>query len=786
MQNVSGIISVGDIMSKEKLTLSSKVGTRRPKDIELDNDRIYIVPGYQREIRWSPENVQVLLDDLSDGYKFLGTITLCTYNEKEYEVIDGQQRLTVIKAILYCMHERMGEKVDEKDYCAIRNLSFPYLDEALKYGFDYEKIKNENLKLYESIETTDVLGQKDDFKAIWDSIVARIINLEVEDISKLCDALKESEMNIIVNDINGKQDERKFCVDYFIDINNKSVPLDSLDIIRAYAFRNDFDVSTKKWADLQKKSIELSRKLKYPSKDLFFHYFICRVNKELGYSISSLSNDYTIKENTIVKGAEYAEGTAVWNIFDNDKFYSELLDNLIGFISFIFDVLSTEDGKSDKYKKYLHTQKGSVSNTFVGNSHSVINSILRNDDVVPKMMIMKYYLDVICKEDRKTSDYNCIYYINVIANCFTMGTKRKSSNVIASKLMQKQWADELRKFAINSYKEVPESIGFSNVVLQGGEVTKESAQYLARRYFAMRDSYELSTGGISINSETYKAVANSNNTTMEHFLINREYKYETYKEDGETVDWYIKLTGSNKKKMATMANYLIMEGDTNRKLRDRTVYEKIELLEKLLLSKNIESIIPSKTSRDHYYLIKKVFHDESQYPKKKIEGAKTKSEKKRILKEYYENIFEREYNTLVGLLRDDNALFFAEFEYHLVEKGFRISEDQHYIRDGKGIIRFFQIQIDYAKRQVELSAFFNKIEDDTADEVVNTACERLSEELGLDVRVDSYDLSEMADLKLVSTELLDESRVVLDIKDVECFIDVLDGYSQELCANEEI
>ena len=87
-----------------------------------------------------------------------------------------------------------------------------------------------------------------------------------------------------------------------IDINNKSVELDSLDIIRAYAFKEDFNNTTQRWVNIQNKCNALSGKVKYSREELYLQYFVCNVNKQIGFSISKLSNDYRIKEDVEVAG----------------------------------------------------------------------------------------------------------------------------------------------------------------------------------------------------------------------------------------------------------------------------------------------------------------------------------------------------------------------------------------------------------------------------------------------------------------------------------------------------
>ena len=69
----------------------------------------FLVPEYQRSYIWETENVNELLEDLSFAYEnneegeyFLGSLVLKKTNEPkfdEYELLDGQQRLTTFLLI---------------------------------------------------------------------------------------------------------------------------------------------------------------------------------------------------------------------------------------------------------------------------------------------------------------------------------------------------------------------------------------------------------------------------------------------------------------------------------------------------------------------------------------------------------------------------------------------------------------------------------------------------------------------------------------------------------------
>ncbi|WP_055448545.1 DUF262 domain-containing protein [Lacinutrix mariniflava] len=86
----------------------SKIENHKFTIEEAFNDCFYIVPDYQREYIWSDKEVNKLLDDLNNEIEndasseyFIGTILVSpTHQKKQYDVIDGQQRLTTFFLML--------------------------------------------------------------------------------------------------------------------------------------------------------------------------------------------------------------------------------------------------------------------------------------------------------------------------------------------------------------------------------------------------------------------------------------------------------------------------------------------------------------------------------------------------------------------------------------------------------------------------------------------------------------------------------------------------------------
>lgn len=78
------------------------------------------IPAYQRGYRWKPEQVQQLLEDIlefayrknpqNDDFYCLQPLVLKARDNGQYEVVDGQQRLTTLLLILRFFNQRLTER----------------------------------------------------------------------------------------------------------------------------------------------------------------------------------------------------------------------------------------------------------------------------------------------------------------------------------------------------------------------------------------------------------------------------------------------------------------------------------------------------------------------------------------------------------------------------------------------------------------------------------------------------------------------------------------------------
>ena len=204
----------------------------------LGNDKKYNIPEYQRGYKWSEQQVQQLLKDINefdtggneDLFYCLQNITLVE-KAGNYNVVDGQQRLTTLALMLSYFEE--SSLVKNKIYYAVRQPSNTFLQNI---------ISNENNfigNIIASPSFEEFVGDLNiDYQDIYFMYSAiRSINqwfasekdAEFKPIDKA--AFKEKLLNnvkLIVNRISGIDEQ-----ELFMNLNAGRVHLDGSDLVRA-------------------------------------------------------------------------------------------------------------------------------------------------------------------------------------------------------------------------------------------------------------------------------------------------------------------------------------------------------------------------------------------------------------------------------------------------------------------------------------------------------------------------------------------------------------------------
>lgn len=152
------------------------------------------IPEFQRPYRWNQKKIDDLLSDLETFFRdgnsegldyYMGSLLLCRKSEGEnYQIIDGQQRLTTLNLIYYVLNKKL-EEGQNLEYS--NHLSFYHLKENKAYlQSKLELLKQlDKHNFWDKLVFTVVITQSEDQAfAFFDSQNNRGVSLATEDYLK--------------------------------------------------------------------------------------------------------------------------------------------------------------------------------------------------------------------------------------------------------------------------------------------------------------------------------------------------------------------------------------------------------------------------------------------------------------------------------------------------------------------------------------------------------------------------------------------------------------------------
>ena len=245
------------IIKHNKMKINAEV-----KQVISLKDYFFIVPDYQREYVWEKEkNVQRFLQDINDEFNpkseeqknyFIGSTIIVKRDNGQFDVIDGQQRLTTIVIFLCAMRKMLNslaldddlrEKVEEKNELLkiIKDLLYEYSIQSRKktprLELQYEDSKDYLLKLIEDKEyfdekTNSIIRMIDAYKTVFDFLEELGNNDKMSLINFIRYFLVNVEMVIIQPDDIGS------ALKIFETINERGVGLNAMDLLKNLLFIN--------------------------------------------------------------------------------------------------------------------------------------------------------------------------------------------------------------------------------------------------------------------------------------------------------------------------------------------------------------------------------------------------------------------------------------------------------------------------------------------------------------------------------------------------------------------
>lgn len=590
-QIIGTVIEIADFLS----TSSKSIVIQDQITRELDSGRKYIIPDFQREIRWDEEQIVELINNIGAGAKFLGNVILSeTKREngnpqslKDYEIIDGQQRITTLLMILRFIQYKYGEDLNVSgDFCSLEIQSFE--------GFStlYENAFSEESAQLESVKKTDDLNQIPHYLYMWNAICEYSQEMSSflrnkDSCKDFLDNLMGSTINVIINTSGNNSRGIKL----FLDVNLKGKKLDTEDVFKSYLFSYDDSTNTfrSQWVRIKKLSSKLlvchgrQQKNLYPLMEIIRHSFYCHLYKEKYWKNIEISKNFCLSKAATILGDSDAEksfhyrGEHIIDALKSKKFLKKLLQSVEDFLIMAADVLDSQS-PSQGFKDYFDVEHGEqVSSITILIAHSFIRRILYDETILPKAILFKYFVTTLSTKQQNKDNYKWIFDVYAFNILFNLSAVKKQKEIVLSIVSEKKdsadWHLELSSAIQNFLCDT--GLTRAKVAMQYKYVDDEfNEEYLSKGLAVLYNFFTITCGRCSVKNERVlkNFLINTDTYSLEHLIINKSKKYDLG--GGKTFT----IQGESGKCVNSMFNFVFISESLNSDLGNQPIREKMKMI----------------------------------------------------------------------------------------------------------------------------------------------------------------------------------------------------------------
>lgn len=575
MAELLGIIApLRKFMSNTKEEIYIDIDNEKRVALLLKKDRAYNIPDFQREIRWTCDNVAVLVEDIKSGHKFLGNIILTKHSETNYSIIDGQQRITILTMILSCINRVHKGEIEVIDPCRLTIESFSKFPEMVNSGFAEETITEE-------VYGSDKLKQIAKYIELWRYISELDVIKNRYEATKFLENLGKSSFNVIINEA----DDVGEGIRYFIDVNLKGKQLDVEDIFKSYLFRNDSrEQIRKQWYLLKTLVVEIEKsKMEYSLLKLLEHYFLCDLYTDNNFKGMEFGTDFLLKKPHKHDNIMYREGTHLIEVINSNKYMVTSLEHLNQIIKLMLEIVNSES-ITRKFREIFSVDNAGerIDNVELKVIHNIIGKILKDTKILPKALLIKYFIVLMYNENSKSKEsIRTIYGIYLFTVLFTIFENKKTTDVLVNviKANEKEWYGELVK-QIDNYFAL-ERITDARLQAQykfGQNEDEEDQRFRCKSLATVYNYFIILNGSVCVRNgemnELHRFITDDDAFSMEHFIISESRTFTIIVDEEQ----YAIEKAIYNRYVNNFFNFIFIEKKLNSQLGNNWLPQKLKIL----------------------------------------------------------------------------------------------------------------------------------------------------------------------------------------------------------------
>lgn len=593
MSNIVGtIISVERFLKNQKSEVFILQTDCEEPYIVLEENREYVIPDFQREVRWKKENIIELISDINDGERFLGNIILSKKRNLKYEIIDGQQRLTMLLMLLKYVKYISGNSIDIYPTCLFKIESFLNFQKLLDSYFNQNSLSSQE---NQDIVNSDIFNQRNRYCELWESIGKSGI-ITSGNSRSFFTKLSRCELNILLNTaIDGG-----YSIQYFLDVNLKGVQLDTEDILKSYLFSYDpYSSEIKEYWNASKKKIFKIENYtsKYTLIKVVEQFLHCDLYTQEDYKNSGIkfNEKFLLKSPKVVKGTTFHKNDHIVKVINNNNYFRQSFNYINKYLDIYIDIISTDGVSAEFRDMFTIDGKRILQDIEIKVIHNLLKKIMLDENVVPKILVMKYLLDTFILNDKPSrSDFKKIYGVYCLAILFTIFDDKRSSSQITNIVEMEDWNSgiilQINKYLSSELTAKRLAAKYSVILLAPVENTLDSDndcneledrvslhkyQYRCKSLATIYNYFRINHDSVSITNleAVYTYLNDERLFNIEHFILN---KSETYKIRG--IDTDIQYPDEIKKYAHSLFNFIFMGRSINGSLGNMHIRDKLQTL----------------------------------------------------------------------------------------------------------------------------------------------------------------------------------------------------------------
>lgn len=523
MSEITGtVIKLRDFLFDVDTQITIKYNGQKHPVLTFSKGRILSIPDYQREIRWKKETLFALMNDIFHRSKFLGNIILSSANDKDFYIIDGQQRLVSLNMLVnFIKFEYASEINDIENLVEIKLNCFEQFNlfQQSKYDLKFVDATKQSI-----VKESDKLNQIESLNALYKFIKASKIIDTVDKARGFLKNLMECQINVIAAD----EEDAKNSTEYYIDVNLKGIKLDTEDIFKGYLFAQDSSEDIRKsWVDLKESWIKFDNNLKsmrlsnaYPLTKILEHYIYCYVFPSSEYDMIRMDEEFLLTEQCTVKGTLYYSRDHVIKAINNNTLMRDVINGAKRYIDCLNAIIE-DDGVPGCMKNYLKhldsTERKIICNI-------IKKSVLDKTLIVPKMLILKYFLkiEVSSANKKDCKEIFAVYFYTVLFMLF--GNKKSDADKIKkfakSNAFYNDLIHEIKSFVSTTKMATTNLVAISR---WNSNFDNEDLQYKCKSLATIYNYFKLENNVVSVTSvdNLCSFLSNEEKYSVEHLIVNK-------------------------------------------------------------------------------------------------------------------------------------------------------------------------------------------------------------------------------------------------------------------------